>query len=477
MSDWRARATPVPPAPAVSVAAENGQPDWKTRATPADTLPAKTGADTAFLRHGLSGLTGGYSDEMVAYLESKMPALAVPMGELLEGKRGPESLTYQEARAGQRALEDKAAVDQPEASLAGNIAGSVTQALSPLGRAIPAGKGLSGALKTGAGFGAFAGLGNSKADLTAGEVGRAAFDTVAGGVLGAGLGAVGHGLGVGLQGLRERAGRGIQDAIESQAARELALAEKAIASAKGSYGKSVSEAARDLEVMAREAAELPAGAAREALESFLSSPRALALREAVAGAKLETAPTRIADMAAKKAGLESLAAGKEANVAAQTGEALTNPWAKHIKPRVLTLGSRLLPPAIAGMGGILGGPEGAAAGAVVGGVMSLTQGAPGRIVKNLLESPAVRKATWEKVAGAASEGVQEVASATVRPLFWRTAHAVATRPEVFGPFAATLAKAMEGGEDELAATHARLSATSPDYQERTRRLAAEEENE
>lgn len=310
------------------------------------------------------------------------------------------------------ALEQQAQREQPELSTAASITSAVLTPLPKVGK-LGEGAGLLSkaafAGKQGAAAGAIFGAGNSEADLQRGEYGKLLAETgiggVGGGVLGGGFGLAGGAGSKLLSAIRNRATRGANDAVAAEKAIQEALASKNIASAKGSLGSAAQSASRDIEVLIREAAELPVGNPQgDAARAFLASAEGMALREGLVSSKLASAPDRMAEMGQKRATLDALTAGKDANVTAQTAEALKNPVKKHVTPRLLTLGHRLLPPALAAVGGIVGGTEGAIAGGAVGGIMSLTQGLPGRILKNLAQKPAVRKAFWEgafKAAGVA----------------------------------------------------------------------------
>lgn len=316
------------------------------------------------------------------------------------------------------------------------------------------------AAATGATLGAASGAGGSEADLVklidgapgegVAELKKYLIDTVIGGGLGL-LGgvtgrAIASGVGKVASGVRNRAQRGIQDAVEAETNTQTQLAEKSIRGGVGEYRSAIQSASRDLEVLERSAQGK--GEVAETARKFLASEEANALRESIALSKLETAPERIAEMNAKRAALQGLTSGKEAAIKAQTGEALSEPWSKHIRPRLLTVSHRVVPPILgtvgATVGGVLGGVEGAiggsVAGSVAGGVLSLTQGAYGRILKNLAAKPAARKVAWEKVLAAAGGpspkssaiiGALEAAAAKGEQAFATTAYELAQQfPEV-----------------------------------------------
>lgn len=366
---------------------------------------------------------------------------------------------YRTGRDESRAIDNAGAKAFPKSSLAANVAGALLVPVPGSGAAKGAGFLARARAAAGAGakVGGLYGLGSSEADLTRGDIGGASLDTLAGTAAGTVGGALGEGVASGgrwlVKALRKRAGRGIEEAIERQTTKELNLAEKNIASQQGSYRSAVQSASRDLEVMAREAAELPPGPLKDQLTQMLNSPEGLAVREQVAGNKLTTAPERIAEMREKLAQLQSLIAGKEANVALQTKNALQDPMRRHVLPRVWTLGHRMLPLGGMWLGNKIGGDEGAAIGALTGAAMSLTQGAPGRIVKNLIESPAVRKAAWEKVL-TATGGKAPEQLAVVRALRGYAnggglapAGAAAAESQGFSPLLLRLVAGKEGEDD------------------------------
>lgn len=97
---------------------------------------------------------------------------------------------YRSHRDTEAAQNAAAAAQHPWLYHGAGIGASIAEA--PL---LPAVSGIGGAIKLGAGIGAVAGLGSSPADLTQGEYGQAAEDTLKGAALGAGGGAAGMALG------------------------------------------------------------------------------------------------------------------------------------------------------------------------------------------------------------------------------------------------------------------------------------------
>jgi hypothetical protein len=408
-----------------------------------------TGTGGAIVRGVQKGASMGFADEDAG---ARAAAQEVVRG----GGLTKALAKYREARDAERGADQRAQDINSTAMTGGEIAGALAVPL-PFGKARAAS--LLGKLGLAAGRGALAGagygLGSSDADLTQGDFKGAGVDTAIGGgsgVLGGLTGEV-MSLGVGkvLKKAAGRAQRGIQEAIADETEAQAKAQAKAEASAQGAYRSSVQSASRDLEVLQREADAMPDGPLKRQIQQYLSSPEGLAVRAQVAGNKLGTAPERIAEMQQKMAEFQDLIANRDANIARNTEEAMKDPVKRHVLPRVATLGHRFLPPAIASIGGLVGGSEGAVAGGTVGGVMSLTQGHPGRIVKNLMEKPAVRHAFWGAVLKA-SGGAPAVANAIPH-----------------------LEQAAAKGEQSLSFALTRMSEESPELRDALRKAADSEQ--
>lgn len=396
---------------------------------------SKPSALESYARGAWQTGTAGFADEAEAGLRALAGVVTSEPGTVLERYQGKRDKVREEYRRAEEA--------HPDATTAGKVAGGIATAFIPgLGPA----KGLGGAVKMGAALGAAQGLGESEADLTKGEVGGAAKDAALGGVLGGVAGGVAHGIAAGVGKvagkIAGRGARGVADAEVEEATKQGLLQAKREASALGKYRSGVQSASRDLEVLARESADLPEGTLKREAQAYLQSPEGLALREIVAGNKLGTAPERLAEMAQLRAEHGALVAGREGLVKQATEEALADPLRKQFAPRLATLGHRLIPAALAGLGGIVGGPGGAAAGAGLGGVVALSQGRPGIIIRNLIRSPAARRSMWGLV--------QRVATVS---------------PEALGRFGGAIAGALRRGNTALAeALHERALAADEEYQ-------------
>jgi hypothetical protein len=391
----------------------------------------------ATLRSVAQGFTGNFADEIGAgasALAAKVGGDERPIGEIYGSERD-------ESRENFRRAEEA----HPGISMTGEVVGGALTGLIP---GLGAVRTLKGAAALGAGLGAAQGLGASEADLLEGEVGEAAVDAGLGGLVGAGAGALGHAVGKGVEAIRGRAARGIGKAVADQEALATKATDEAIASAQGKYRSGVQSASRDLEVLGREAAALP-GEVGERAASFIDSPQGLSVREQVAANKLTTAPERISEMEQLRAAHAALAGNREQEIARRTAEGLKDPIRRQFAPRLATLGHRLLPAALAGLGGAMGGPEGAAVGTGLGAVMALTQGRPGIIIRNLIRSPASRKLLWEWVDAAAGSGALQN----------------------FGPMLQGAARTM--GIEGAQALHEALLSERPEYTDELGRLLLE----
>jgi hypothetical protein len=410
--EWGRDSTPV----------EDAKPTEAAKPTIDELKAQARGQIDAAGRWGLHSATAGFADEAVGWLESKLPALKRTPEEFIEGlvsgKRA-EPQSRQQNRDDHRALLEKSRKDHPAASTGGELLGALALPI-PGGAAAKGAKFLARAGRSvaqGAGLGGAYGLGVSEADLAGGDIKGAAKDAAKGAAWGAAGGAVGEGIvgggGRAVQWLRERAKKGSEEAAAASRAAVEALQLKNERSLLGKYRSEVQSASRDLEVLERAAAG--ADDVAEQARAYLASPEGDALRRQITLNKLKTAPDRIAEMQASKKAYDELAAGREESVAAQTAEKLRNPFEKHIKPRLKTLGARFGPSTIAAIGGIAGGPAGAVAGGLVGGIVSVTQGARGRIIKNMMKEPANRKFFWDRVAALAGANPTK-AGAVVRAL-------------------------------------------------------------
>lgn len=151
----------------------------------------------SLLRGGAQGATLGFADELTGAGQAGLEALT--------GKSPEESLMekYQRARDESRKNYEAAETAHPTASFVGNIAGGLAPGLLTGG--IGEGATIASAAASGAGLGALGGLGTSKADLTKGETTEAGKDVLAGGALGAGLGAATQYVGAGLKNVYDKA--------------------------------------------------------------------------------------------------------------------------------------------------------------------------------------------------------------------------------------------------------------------------------
>lgn len=168
-----------------------------------DTLPLDSSEGHSTLNSlgagAAQGATLGFLDEMLGFFQAMAPSQKVNqlgMETKEADKVGTLKEQYQKARDTTRAELESAQQANPTAFGVGELAGGVASSFLP---GMGVGKGIAGMAKIGATTGALAGLGGSNADLTEGEVEQAALDmglgAVLGGTFGAGMGAVGKGIG------------------------------------------------------------------------------------------------------------------------------------------------------------------------------------------------------------------------------------------------------------------------------------------
>lgn len=186
------------------------EPKWEETqpVAPPASPPAPSIAQTA-ARQVASGGSFGFADEANGALNAAGRIAGVEgLGTARHLENGGQELSwkgptfkmddihkaYQAGRDSARADQAADLATNPKTALASNIAGGVLSA-GGLGKAATTLKGM-------AGTGALAGLGNSNADLTEGDVGGAALDTAKGAGIGLALGAGGKLVGKGIQSVR-----------------------------------------------------------------------------------------------------------------------------------------------------------------------------------------------------------------------------------------------------------------------------------
>ena len=152
---------------------------------PEPAKPTGTSRLESLGRGAAQGATLGFGDEIQGGIQG--------LARKLSGEGRGLGDIYREERDAARRDDEAARTANPKTFLAGGVAGGALPAIATAGGgSAPAGGGLLRALGrsalTGAKWGATTGLGDSKADLTQGDVGGAALDTAKGAGLGAGVG-------------------------------------------------------------------------------------------------------------------------------------------------------------------------------------------------------------------------------------------------------------------------------------------------
>jgi hypothetical protein len=194
------------PESATTLAAPAPGGSWKDRARRIEEPP---GLGESALRGGAQGLTLGFADEGQAAARAianpqPFESIEVPSAALEDpstptrpiGKPESFSERYRSYRDPYRARDEAAAAEHPGAFYGAELAGGAAVPLGAVGlggRAAATGASLGARALAGAAaaapVGAIAGLGHSKADLTQGEVGKAALDTALGAGTAAAVGA------------------------------------------------------------------------------------------------------------------------------------------------------------------------------------------------------------------------------------------------------------------------------------------------
>lgn len=312
------------------------------------TLPIN-GAES-FSRGALQGASLGYADEAaggLGALVDKMKGSTGTLGDLYRKNRD-------ESRAAYGAAKDANPGLYGFGDAAGNLA---TLAVPGLG----AGKGILGAVKAGTALGAATGLGNSTADLTRGEFGRAAFDTGVGGGVGGVLGLAGGGVEKIGDALAARFGGKLaaagQKAAElgtetgtaptragfSQAGRESSALQRLLEHIEGKRAVGSPEALAELEQLERE------GLIDEANRHVFGNAVG-GLREQLAAAK------------ASREAAHQLLAEQPERIAQATAEASKPTWGADLA----SLSKSYAEPVVASaLGGVVGGPAGATAAGLI----------------------------------------------------------------------------------------------------------------
>jgi hypothetical protein len=157
--------------------------------------------------------TMGWGDELQGTLESTFPRLQLSPGDFFDPRVAtPAAPSYTQARDTARRVDTATAEAHPGLSTAVELGTAVLHPVNKLG-----GAGLAGAVRGGAAQGAAQGLGDSRAELTDGDVLQyveAFGDTAKGAGMGGAFGAAGHGVGAGLRWLGRKGGEMLDGARE-----------------------------------------------------------------------------------------------------------------------------------------------------------------------------------------------------------------------------------------------------------------------
>lgn len=357
-----------------------------------------------------NGATLGFGDEIIGGISTPIQAavnlLPKSLARRWDFAQAPAADAYRMARDDYRGQDRAAQKASPGGYAAGELGGTVLSSFLP-GLGVAKGAGALQVLGRTALAGAGAGLGNSQADLTQGDVGRAALDTGVG--AGAGLAAGGVGLGLGKLG-RYAAAKvvGIDETVARKAAAEAA---ETTAKARSAAGTAAQDAYRQAEHLRELGGKglLPeeGKAALAQLEAELAQKSADKLLPAVAR-KASTS----------QAFTEALGSeGQRASAAA--GENLS---AGELKRQV---GARLmrygLPAAMGAVAGGLGfGGYGAMGGAALGGALGNNFRPMMQSLVRMGSQPVVQRPLYQALSklsgGAAAPAVERLGSAAANAI-------------------------------------------------------------
>lgn len=299
------------------------------------------------------GFTRNWGDELAAIGDTlgqaerdpNSPMRTGPLPRPL-GMLNPGALEYLRAKlaANQRdwqAITDTATSESPVSYLVGAVASP-----SPVGKL-----GLLGRLATGAGMGAVAGAGGSRAHLAAGDSpAELAKDTRTGAGIGLAAAGIGEALGAGARGIGNWASK---QRAAMDAAKAAAIADdvnSGVASLEGKYGSAVQQASRTTENLQRASSGLPpVGSGGPSIVDpslamranlALSDPTTRAVNEGVIEASLARLPQQTSAVAAAKSAWQTAAADAPnaiaKKIAEYQGQTLLDPlktWAKSQIPR------------------------------------------------------------------------------------------------------------------------------------------------
>jgi hypothetical protein len=240
--------------------------EWKPKSFQPSSFKEDVAALESFGRGAKQGLTAGFGDELSGLASAAGTGWGRAGRRLLNGQVLPDSLeaewdavtdSYRKGRDEVRQSDANAEEANPYAYGAGQLGGAVASSVATGGASALGRAGIRGALTSGAVEGALGGLGGSGADLTHADLdayARAFRDTSEGGILGAGLGGVGHGVAAGVKWLGGKARSALRGARAELEAGISAEREAADATARAGEEKAARDEAKRAAREARDAA-------------------------------------------------------------------------------------------------------------------------------------------------------------------------------------------------------------------------------
>lgn len=423
-----------------------------------DTVAPEGDQPSAFMRHVAQKLPGGFGNQLMAAEHvaktriGKAAAAGLSGGGLsgaADALMAPGAVDeYRQAR------DELTSKEEAEPSFAGDVVGMVPSL------AIPGGSTLKGAMGAGAALGGAQALAESKGDLTRGQVGQAALDTIGGAAAGGAGGAAGYGLGKLASAAAAKVAGWVSPKVAEAGAEIGRLAQEQggeeVQQLAGKLGGEVQKGSRMAENLRRVGSRL-APEAGERLQSM--EPDLVNLERRVAQGNMRDLPGQVGTIDAAQAALEQAQKNLPARVA-ELAASIGNPL-NQVMPRL----QRYLPPVL---GDFVGGASGQTAlgalarGAVGAGVGYAAGGDAKGAVVGALAGAGMRPAFQSILRGIRHPSVQRAVWNAVLQMSQKSAG-------FLGRYGPMLGRVAASSLDDAFALHQSLMAHAPDYAEKVAR--------
>lgn len=256
---------------------ETRRAEEASKAKPAK--PEISGYETAGV-HGAQGMLAGFGDELAgvgAAVGSLVPDFIKrrlqgedALGNVVETDKSAGD-AYRGGRQDARDYLEETRAANPKTAVAAQIGGGVVSGLAT--GSLAAGSRLA-QVGVAAGEGAAAGLGHSEADVTKGELGKAARDTAVGAVVSAAIPAAAGGIAAGIErrAINKTAKEIAQEEAKNASAALAKLDKKEVAEAAAQAKRAIQEKAKEAAAAAKVAAQTKAATKSEALAKTMLAP-------------------------------------------------------------------------------------------------------------------------------------------------------------------------------------------------------------